>query len=123
MCSRFKSCMLGLLFALGVNCLAVQAGMISTDQIVNGHDIKTDLLVIKSALAREEVKQVLLEHGVHIEQVQHRVDQLTEEELHQLANQFAELPAGSGAAALLLVSGPVMLLLEFMGMTDLTTAF
>lgn len=123
MCSRFKSCILGLLFALGVNCLAVQAGMISTDQIVNGHDLKTDLLVIKSALAREEVKQVLLEHGVQIEQVRHRVDQLTEEELHQLANQFAELPAGSGAAALLLVSGPVMLLLEFMGMTDLTTAF
>ena len=120
---RLTSILQTALIVLLASSVNTHAGMIDTDKIVNQQTAKSDLVVIKTALARAEVKQMLRKHGVQPQQIQNRVDQLTEEELHQLATQFSELPTGSGAGILLLVSGPVMLLLEFMGMTDLTTAF
>lgn len=103
--------------------VGVSAGMIGTDQVVKQQRILTDKQKIQHALARKDVKQLLLSHGVTPQQAQQRIDQLTDQEIHQLANEFEELPAAGGAGLILLMSGPAILLLEFMGMTDLTTAF
>lgn len=99
------------------------AGMIGTDQVVQQQRVLADKQKIQNALARKDVKQLLLAHGVTPQQAQQRIDQLTDQEIHQLANEFEELPAAGGAGLILLMSGPAILLLEFMGMTDLTTAF
>ena len=103
--------------------VGVSAGMIGTDQVVKQQRVLTDKQKIQHALARKDVKQLLLSHGVTPQQAQQRIDQLTDQEIHQLANEFEELPAAGGAGLILLMSGPAILLLEFMGMTDLTTAF
>lgn len=103
--------------------LSVQAGMIGTEQVLKQQRVQTDIQKIQTALAREDVKQLLLTHGVTAQQAQLRIDQLTDQEIHQLANRFDELPAPAGVGVLLLLSGPAMLLLEYIGMTDLTTAF
>ena len=112
-----------LIFVMGYPFLSANAGLFGTEQVIEQQQIHADKLKIQAALEREDVKQILLNHGVSQQQAQQRIDQLTDQEINQLANKFEQLPAGAGAGVLLLLSGPVMLLLEYMGMTDLTTAF
>lgn len=111
------------MLAMSMPYSAVHAGLIGTQQILNPQQLGADKLKIQTALGREDVKQILLDHGVSPQQAQLRIEQLTDQEIHQLANRFDKLPAPAGAGVLLLLSGPAMLLLEFMGKTDLTTAF
>ena len=110
-----------LLFLLAIS--NGEAGFIATEQMLQQQQVVSDKQKIQAAIERSDVKQLLLEHGVSPQHVQARIDQLNDQEIHQLANRFDELPAPAGAGVILLMSGPVMLLLEFMGMTDLTTAF
>ena len=112
-----------LLFILGLACISTQAGMIGTEKMVPSKDVAADKHLIYSSLAREDVKQALLRHGVHPQDVQQRIDQLTDTETRQLADQFESLPAAGGLPVILLMPGPIMLLMEMMGTTDLTTAF
>ena len=112
-----------LILVMGCPFLSAYAGLFGTEQVIEQQQIHADKLKIQAALEREDVKQILLNHGVSQQQAQQRIDQLTDQEINQLANKFEQLPAGAGAGVLLLLSGPVMLLLEYMGMTDLTTAF
>ena len=112
-----------LTIAFSITHTSVHAGMIDTKSVINQQSISADKLMIKSALAREDVKQALLQHGVNPEEIQLRIDQLTDQELATLASKFDQLPAGGGAAVVLLFTGPVMLMLELMGMTDLTTSY
>ncbi len=97
--------------------------MIGTEKMVPSKDVAADKHLIYSSLAREDVKQALLRHGVHPQDVQQRIDQLTDTETRQLADQFESLPAAGGLPVILLMPGPIMLLMEMMGTTDLTTAF
>ncbi len=99
------------------------AGMIGTEHVLSKHQIANDRSRIQTALEREDVKQAFLQHGVNPEQVQKRLDQLTDEEIHQLANKFDQLPAASGAGEILLVTGLVVVILELLGITDIFTGF
>ena len=119
---RLLECLVFAITLMMMN-MSVLAGMIGTDQVIQQQRVFTDKQKIQNTLARKDVKQFLLAHGVTPQQAQQRIDQLTNQEIHQLANEFEELPAAGGAGLILLMSGPAILLLEFMGMTDLTTAF
>ena len=74
-------------------------------------------------LQRDDVRQALLAHGVAPKNVEQRIDQLTDDEIQQLAQQFDQLPAASGVGLVLFASGPIVLMLELLGYTDLTTTF
>lgn len=100
-----------------------QAGMIGTEAINSTHHSKTHKQLVHSVLDREDVKQALLAHGVNPQHVQQRIDQLTDQEIQQLANQFDQLPAASGVGLVLFATGPIVFMLELMGFTDLTTTF
>ena len=108
-------------------CLAVnsvQAGMISTHQIDGIVDLENhERAIIHTTLQREDVRTALLEHGVDPTHVEQRLNQLTDQEIQQLANRFDELPAASGVGAVLFATGPIVFMLELMGLTDLTTTF
>lgn len=119
---RVLGILVGAVFALTVG-LSAQAGMIATKQVVEQQQVQSNKQKLRAALAREDVKHLLLAHGVTPQQAEQRINQLTNQEVHQLATSFDELPAPAGAGVLLIMSGPALLLLEFMGMTDLTTAF
>ena len=99
------------------------AGMISTEQIISPLQLEQNKQTIVNALTREDVKQALTAHGVDPLQAQQRVDQLTHQEIHTLATKFDELPAASGVGLILFAAGPIVLMLELMGYTDLTTTF
>ncbi len=101
----------------------VQAGMIGTETISTKHHAESNKQSIRHALLRDDVRQALLTHGVNPQHVQQRVDQLTDQEIQQLANQFDQLPAASGVGLVLFATGPIVFMLELMGLTDLTTTF
>jgi hypothetical protein len=106
-------------------CIYASAGhaeMVTTSNMISPSQFKTDKQVIQNSLARENVKQALLKHGVQPAKVEQRLDQLTPQEMHQLAGNFEKLPA-AGFAGVFILSGSVTFMLEMMGVTDLTTTF
>jgi len=102
---------------------SAQAGMIGTETISTKHYAESNKVSIHNALLRDDVKQALLAHGVNPQHVQQRINQLTDQEIQQLANQFDQLPAASGVGLALFATGPIVFMLELMGFTDLTTTF
>ena len=102
---------------------SVQAGMIGTETISNKQLVESNKQSIQTALLRDDVKQALLAHGIDPQYAQQRIDQLTDQEIQQLANQFDQLPAASGVGLVLFATGPIVFMLELMGFTDLTTTF
>lgn len=102
---------------------SVHAGMIGTETISNNQLVESNKQLIQTALLRDDVKQALLAHGIDPQHAQQRIDQLTDEEILQLANQFDQLPAASGVGLALFATGPIVFMLELMGFTDLTTTF
>lgn len=99
------------------------AGMITTEEFNVDTSVNSERQLIQSTLLREDVRQALLTHGVDPAHVQQRIDQLTDQEIQQLAQQFNNLPAASGVGLVLFATGPIVFMLELMGLTDLTTTF
>ena len=99
--------------------------MIPTDEIITPAKHSDKKQIILTSIQREEVRDMLLEHGADPELIEKRLNQLTDEELDLLARQFEQLPAAgaSNLDVILIGSGVVVLLLELTGVIDLTTAF
>jgi hypothetical protein len=105
----------------------VYAGMIGTQTLIDQASVKIDRERLKDALERSEVRKLLADHGVTVEQAKVRIDALTNEEVRQLAADFDKLPAGAGVIELLFISGLVaalvVVILEGLGIIDVFTAF
>ncbi len=81
------------LFGLLALCLSpAQAAMETTTNAMGG----ADRAQLTTMLEREEVQQQLIEMGVDPADALARVDQMTDEEVAQMNEQIAELPAGAG---------------------------
>lgn len=114
---------ISLLFWILFSMHSIQAGMLSTQQIKqNSYTSDQHQLVIQT-LQRDDVRNALIKHGVNPTHVEQRINQLTDQELQQLAESFDSLPAASGVGLVLFATGPIVLMLELMGYTDLTTTF
>jgi len=83
---------IGLLSMLLILVTPVQAGMVSTEEILH----QQDRAQIARMLERDDVQQQLIELGVDPVTARARVNQMTEEEVAQLNGRIAELPAGAG---------------------------
>lgn len=83
---------ISLLGMLLISMTSVQAGMVSTEEILHQQD-RTQLI---NMLGRDDVQQQLIEMGVDPVSARARVNQMTEEEVAQLNGRIAELPAGAG---------------------------
>ena len=99
--------------------------MIPTEEIISPAKHSESKQIILTSIQREEVRALLLEYGADPDIVEQRLNQLTDDELYQLASQFEQLPAAgaSNLDVILIGSGLVVLLLEITGVIDLTTAF
>ena len=97
------------------------AGIIGTDSILSEQSIQQDREKLRSLMARQEVRSLLQQNGLTVEQAQQRVDSLTDSEVRQLAQRFEELPAAGNAAVVILVIALVVIILELAGITDIFT--
>jgi len=100
---------------------AAQARMIGTDSVIAAQRGEVQREQVATFLAREDVQQVMEEHGVDAVEAQQRVASLSDAEVAQLAGSIDSLPAGGdglgaviGAAVLIFL---VLLVTDIMGLT------
>jgi len=98
---------------------ATHAAMIGTDAVVNAAQNSQARDQLRAALEREDVKRQLQSQGVNPEQLQARVDALTDAEVRQLAARMDEMPAGGDALTIAVIVFLVLLLTDILGYTDI----
>ncbi len=97
---------------------AAQAGIVATSAIVHT-DRDGDLATIRTQLDRAEVKAQMEKMGVNATNVDQRIAALNDSELHSLAKQMQDAPAGGDVIAVIGVVFLVLLILELVGVIDI----
>jgi len=97
---------------------AAQAGIVATSAIVRT-DRDADLAAVRTQLDQAEVKAQMQKLGVDSADVDRRVAALSDSELHSLAKQMQDAPAGGDLLALVGVVFVVLLILELVGVIDI----
>jgi hypothetical protein len=120
--SLWRKCALGVLsvslFNMGMMS-AASAAIVDTSALVTT-DREADLGAIRAQLTRAEVRAQMEQMGVDAAAVEHRVSRLNDRELHQLAADMRNAPAGGdGALALIGAVFVVLLILEVTGVIDI----
>jgi hypothetical protein len=105
--------------ALSLHVPVAQATLIGTDTVVSAGQAHAARDRVNAALTRTDLKQQLAAQGVSAEQVQARVEGMTDQEVVALADKMDQLPAGGdvvGAAVLIFL---VLLITDILGYTDI----
>jgi hypothetical protein len=98
---------------------AASAAIVDTSALVTT-DRDADLGAIRARLARAEVRAQMEQMGVDAATVEQRIARLNDGELHQLAADLRNAPAGGdGALALIGAVFVVLLILEVTGVIDI----
>lgn len=107
---------------LNINVPMAQAKMVGTNAVIAGQQDADNRAQVATFLAREDVKQVMIQYGVDTVEAQKRVDSLSDAELERIAKSMDQLPAGSGgvgtivgAAVLIFL---VLLITDILGYTN-----
>lgn len=97
------------------------AALIATEQAAAGaRGALQERSRVEAALARQDVQDGLIRHGVRPQDVKARVDALTDDEARQVAQQLDQLPAGGDSVlGVLLVIFLVLLFTDIMGWTKI----
>lgn len=98
----------------------VQAAIVSNDQLIHKMDHANDKATLLQTIKRADVQAQLFSMGVSSADVETRVNQMTQEEIAQLNQNMAELPAGADAGASVL--GIVLLIFIIFVITDVIGA-
>jgi hypothetical protein len=120
--SLWRKCALGVLsvslFNMGMMS-AASAAIVDTSALVTT-DREADLGAIRAQLARADVRAQMEQMGVDATAVDQRVSRLNDRELHQLAADMRNAPAGGdGVLALVGAVFVVLLILELTGVIDI----
>lgn len=98
-----------------------QAQMVDTSTVIAEQEAAMNRARVADFLAREDVKQIMIEHGVDTAEAQIKLAGLSSEELAKIADSMDQLPAGGdglgtvvGAAVLIFV---VLLITDILGFT------
>jgi hypothetical protein len=97
---------------------AASAAIVDTGALVSAAR-DADLSAIRAQLDREDVRAQMQEMGVDASAVDTRLASLSDSELHQLAEDMKNAPAGGDALALLGAVFLVLLVLELVGVIDI----
>lgn len=97
----------------------VSAAVIGTQQALSVDGRQALVAQAQAKLAREDVRQAMIDLGVDPDQARLRVASLSDQELAQFNGQLDDLPAGGdGALALIGAVFLVLLILELTGVID-----
>lgn len=116
---RFLSAFLATSILFTGSIQAVQAAMISTEQVAKSVITSKgdqDRAKIVSMLSRDEVQTELVARGIDPTEAKSRVAALTDDEASSLASQLEKAPAGGIIGAILLVFF-VLLITDILGFT------
>ena len=95
----------------------VQAKMLGTTEVILEQKSFEHKAEVANFLARDDVKEIMIQHGVDPLEAQQRVDSLSNDELARLANSIDQLPAGGSAVGVIV--GAALLVFLVLLVTDL----
>ncbi|MDX1811063.1 MAG: PA2779 family protein [Gammaproteobacteria bacterium] len=96
-----------------------QASMVSTDAVIADQQKLWNKQEINTLMERDDVKAQLQLMGVNSNDVQARVDALTDDELQQLSSQLNELPAGGDILGIALTVFIILVITDLLGATNI----
>jgi hypothetical protein len=120
--SPWRQCALGILSVslLNMGMMSAASAAIVDTSVLVATDRDADLGAIRTQLARADVRAQMEQMGVDAVTVEKRVARLNDRELHQLAADLRNAPAGGdGALALIGAVFVVLLILELTGVIDI----
>jgi hypothetical protein len=97
----------------------VQAAMVGNDQLIGATQGQVDRSMLRETLQRDTVKQQLAALGVTQEQALQRVDRMTDQEVAQLNQQLADLPAGGDVLGIIVLFLVIFIITDIIGATDI----
>ena len=99
------------------------AAMVATETVLESSQGQEARTRIKQVLAREDVRQGLIEQGIDPLEANARIDSLSDAEALAVANKLDQLPAGSGALEVILIVALIvfltLLVTDIMGYTHI----
>lgn len=107
---------------MGTMPLTVQAQpsqLVSTQSALDSVKVTADRERINDLLARTDVQEQLVNYGVELNEVEARVAALSDQEVHDMAEQLDNMPAGANAViGALLTVFIVLLITDLLGLTN-----
>lgn len=103
----------------GLQVLPVQAGMVSTETLLQQEQGRLERQQLMQLLDRDGVHQQLIALGVAPGDARERVAQMSDSEVRQLNGRLAELPAGSGVLEIAFLIFLVFIVTDVIGATDI----
>ncbi|MBC7906969.1 MAG: PA2779 family protein [Rhodospirillaceae bacterium] len=94
-----------------------QARLISTDDVLAGENSAAERLRVEEFLARADVRQQMETMGVSADEATHRVAALSDQEIHRIAGQLPDQPAGGDALGIIV--GTAVLIFIILLITDI----
>lgn len=94
-----------------------QAGMVTTDQVLDAAVVAETREQVVEFLAREDVREQMELLGVDPDEASARAANMTDAEVMQIAGQLEQLPAGEGAIGAIL--GAVVIIFIILLVTDI----
>jgi hypothetical protein len=123
--SLWRKCAIGVLSVAIINTGmvgAASAAIVETSALVTT-DRNADLSAVRAQLDRADVRAQMQEMGVDASAIDQRVGSLNDRELHQLATDMQNAPAGGDILALIGAVFVVLLILELVGVIDIFKKF
>lgn len=107
---------------MGTMPLTVQAQpsqLVSTQSALDAVKVTADRERINDLLSRTDVQEQLINYGVELNEVEARVAALSDQEVHDMAEQLDNMPAGANAViGALLTVFIVLLITDLLGLTN-----
>jgi len=113
-----SSLVIVVMLTLGVSRVSM-AGIVTTSDIVNARQTVIERQQVRDWLARDEVRKQLTVMGVDVKAAQARVDSMTAQEVHAMADRMNQMPAGAGALEAAVLVLLILVLLDIAGVTDI----
>ncbi len=114
--------MAAVMFVMSVPVGVANAGLISTEQVVEREAAAEDRARIFDFLARQDVRAQLIEFGVDPAMAEARVAGLSDAEIRSVAGRIDQLPAGQDIFGAILSTAlvifVVLLITDILGLTD-----
>lgn len=101
--------------------LPAWSGIVTTDQLIQEQFEALDKASLIAMLDRDDMRQQLIERGVDPEYAKARIASLSDAQINELKGSIDNLPAGSGAVAILVAVLLVLVILDIVGVTNIFT--
>jgi hypothetical protein len=99
--------------------LPTQAALVGNAELLGSATVSADRNQLMQALEQDSVQQQLAALGISQEQAMQRIARMTDQEVAQLNQQLADLPAGGDVLGLLVLIFLVFIITDAIGATDI----